>query len=211
MILDEDFPVSNFDPWSEHYDESVNDDRYPFTGYALVLEECVRLADVRPGMPILDLGAGTGNLAKLFVSLGCELWCTDFSNAMLAKARQKIPQARFLLHDLRMPFPLDLGRRFNRVVSAYVFHHFELDEKVAIIKRIFEELLIPQASLVIGDISFTDRQALDHLRRKEGKRWDEEPYWIAEETLPVLEGIQMKSVYVQVSECAGVYRIEQST
>jgi putative AdoMet-dependent methyltransferase len=202
------FPPSDFDAWSDYYDKSVLDDRYPFTGYTQVLAECVRLAEVRLGMTILDLGAGTGNLAMLFAPLGCELWCTDFSNAMLVKARQKIPQGQFLLHDLRTPFPPELGRRFDRVVSAYVFHHFELGEKIAIIQRILAELLKPQGKIVIADLSFLDRQALERVKLKEGTRWDDEAYWIAEEILPALEAIRLNTVYIQVSECAGIFTIK---
>jgi putative AdoMet-dependent methyltransferase len=158
-------------------------------------------------MAVLDLGVGTGNLAELFTRLGCELWCTDFSSEMIAIARAKIPSAHFILHDLRQPFPPALERRFDQIVSAYVFHHFELPEKLALIERLVREQLAPGGRLVIADISFPTRQALDAVRQAAGDQWEDEPYWIAAEALPTLERIQLEAAYVQVSDCAGVYRL----
>lgn len=101
------FPVSDYDGWTEYYDRSVLDQQdYPFTSYKDVLAKIVFKTDARPGMRILDLGTGTGNLALPFARAGCNLWCTDFSEPMLARARQKILEARFILHDLRTPFTL---------------------------------------------------------------------------------------------------------
>jgi len=48
------------------------------------------------------------------------------------QATQKLPKAHFCLHDLRSEWPAELPGRFERIVSAYVFHHFELEEKVAL-------------------------------------------------------------------------------
>jgi ubiquinone/menaquinone biosynthesis C-methylase UbiE len=125
------FPASEFDQWAESYDaDVVTYGTFPFAGYERVLDAAVGMASVEAGMSVLDLGVGTGNLALRFSALGCRLWCTDYSPSMLAKARPKLPEARFVLHDLRDPFPPELNRRFDRVVSAYTFHHFELDQKV---------------------------------------------------------------------------------
>jgi putative AdoMet-dependent methyltransferase len=98
------FLASDFDPWAESYDQDLlTSSEFPFAGYERVLERVVAMADVHAGMDVLDLGTGTGNLAVCFAELGCHLWCTDFSEPMLAKAREKLPQAQYVLHDLRAP------------------------------------------------------------------------------------------------------------
>lgn len=199
------FPPSEFDQWAAKYDEEVVGEGFPFTGYRQVLAETARLVGARAGMSVLDLGAGTGNLSRLFVALGCELCCTDFSGEMIERARAKIAHAQFYLHDLRQVFPPEFTHRFDRVVSAYVFHHFELADKMLIIGRIMENLLTPGGRLVIADISFPDRQALDALRQAAGDQWDDEPYWIAAEALPALQVIYPGAAYRQVSDCAGIY------
>jgi len=84
--------VHLFDDWAQHYDRSIQaDGGFPFDGYEQVLDEVVRTACAQPGMTVLDLGIGTGNLAARFVRLGCDVWGIDFSAEMLAKALEKLP------------------------------------------------------------------------------------------------------------------------
>ena len=57
------FPAEEFDDLAESYDQSVtNTEDFPFTGYEDVLDKVVEIAASHPGMKILDLGIGTGNL-----------------------------------------------------------------------------------------------------------------------------------------------------
>ena len=61
--------VQLFDRWAEHYDHSVRSATGLHEGYCEVLDRVVQLAEARPGMRVLDLGVGTGNLARRFVAL----------------------------------------------------------------------------------------------------------------------------------------------
>lgn len=203
------FPPAEFDAWAKTYDRDVLHDAFPFIGYAQVLNTVVKQAEAQPGMTVLDLGAGTGNLAVQFAERGCELWLTDFSESMLIQARSRLPGARFFLADLRKPFPAELDRRFDRIVSAYVFHHFELPKKVQIIQELVAERLQPGGILVIADISFPDQSALDDMRTASGSRWEEEPYWIVNETIDAMRQVGLQVEYTQVSICAGVYRFRK--
>jgi putative AdoMet-dependent methyltransferase len=199
-------PREEFDEWAETYDSSVSINQFPFDGYQVVLSKVVEMAEVRAGMSVLDLGTGTGNLAERFAHLGCELWCTDFSPAMLAKARLKLPQAHFLLHDLREELPAGIPDAFDRIVSAYVFHHFELDEKVRILRRLLPHLA-PGGRLIIGDIAFRDQTALEQVKAEAGAEWEQEYYWLAEDALPALEEAGLAARYMQVSACAAIFVI----
>ncbi len=202
------FPHEDFDDWADTYDASIAIDGFPFYGYQEALEKTVALADSRPGMTLLDLGTGTGNLALHFGRLGCELWCTDFSEPMLAKARLKLPLAQFCLQDLRSAWPADLPLRFDRIVSAYVFHHFELEEKIRIVRDLVQEHLISGGRLVIADVAFPNRSAQERLKKKLGGEWEDEYYWIADESIPILEKAGLKVKYVQVSSFAGVFSLQ---
>lgn len=65
-----------FDTWAQHYDApvtSTNGD-FPFGGYERILGAVVTQAEVKPGMRVLDLGIGTGNLTQRFVAWGCAVW-----------------------------------------------------------------------------------------------------------------------------------------
>jgi putative AdoMet-dependent methyltransferase len=208
-MINDPFPASEFDDWAETYDASVAIDQFPFYGYSDVLKKTFELADARPGHSVLDLGTGTGNLAVLFARAGCDLWCTDFSQPMLDRARAKLPSAHFLLHDLRADLPPAFDRKFDRIVSAYVFHHFVLEEKVRIIKSLVTRHLLPNGFVVIADISFPDAAAMDKLKSSLGDEWDDEFYWLASESIPALENAGFKVEYVQVSACAGIFLIQK--
>jgi len=206
------FPASEFDDWAETYDCSVSDGQaFPFAGYTDLLQAIVRLAAPRPGLSVLDLGTGTGNLAILFARRGCDLWCTDFSAAMLAKARQKLPSARFALHNLRMPLPSEFDRKFDRIVSAYVFHHFPLAEKIRILTSLAARQISPTGRILIGDIAFPNRLTLEKIKAAAGDDWEDEHYWLADEAAPALENAGFKVEYIQVSPCAGVFSLQRAS
>ena len=203
------FPASDFDPWAESYDRDVETySDFPFAGYEQVLDTVVTLSGARAGMDILDLGTGTGNLAVRFVEKGCSLWCTDFSEAMLAKARAKLPRAQFVCHDLRREWPAELDQRFDRIVSGYVFHHFELDEKISLCKELVTRRLSSEGKLVIADLSFASQAILNDFK-KGIPDWEDEFYWLADESLRAFTDTRLNVTYEQVSPCAGVYQIRK--
>lgn len=208
--MDQDpYPPFEFDQWAASYDETVAaEPRFPFDGYRRALEKVAALAQPRPGMSVLDLDVGTGNLALLFARAGCELWCSDFSSEMLARARVKLPGARFVQADLRSDWPAELDRRFDRIVSAYVFHHFPLPQKVGLLKELAEKRLAPGGRVVIADISFPDITALEAVKKAVGEEWEQEEYWLADEALTALQQAGLRAEYTQISSCAGVYCIQ---
>jgi putative AdoMet-dependent methyltransferase len=203
------FPASDFDQWADSYDGDVLAyDRFPFAGYRQVLDAVVTEADAYAGMTVLDIGIGTGNLARLFLEAGCRVWGADYSPAMLEKARGKLPGATLVLHDLRAAWPKQLDRRFDRIVSAYAFHHFELERKADMLTEISSQHLEAGGRIVIADISFPSLPEMRTFAATIGDEWEEEPYWLADEALALLREAGLHCGYQQVSACGGVYRIE---
>lgn len=202
------FPPKEFDDWAAHYDQSVIETKgFPFTGYQKVLDKVVEIANAQTGMSILDLGTGTGNLALRFADLGCELWGTDFSSAMLRKAQPKLSQMRLFQADLRKDWPQELNRSFDRIVSGYVFHHFKLEKKVQIISELINLRLNTGGQIVIADIAFQDQAALEIEKSIVGDEWEDEYFWLANEAIPALQNAGLKAQFHQVSTCAGVFAI----
>lgn len=203
---------SRFDHWAKDYDEHVGSSkRFPFAGYEAVIERTVVLAGVSPGMRMLDLGTGTGNLAGRFASADCVVWAVDFSEAMLSRARVKHPNVHFGLADLRDDLPAGFPARYDRIASAYAFHHFELSEKVRLLSRLTRDDLNPGGRIVIADIAFESavNRAIAHEQLRGA--WDEDEfYWAADETQTAVAELLLRSTYEQVSFCAGVFVIAPS-
>jgi putative AdoMet-dependent methyltransferase len=198
------FHSSDFDVWAETYDTSVASVQFPFLGYRDLLAIIFDMAHPRKGCSVLDLGTGTGNLAQLFAQGGCDLWCTDFSIPMIEKAHLKIPDAHFFHHDLRSEFPAELDRVFDYIVSAYVFHHFDLDVKIRILGDLLPHLSY-DGKIFIGDIAFPDADTMKEVRTAIGPQWEEEFYWLVDESLSALREIGIQAKYLQVSSYAGVF------
>jgi len=194
-----------FERWAERYDQSVQTDKGIFASYDLVLAEVVHAAQVKAGMRVLELGIGTGNLAQKFVALGCEVWGIDFSPAMLAKARQKVPQVTLLQMDLTGDWPEVLKQRFDRIVANFVLHEFDLDTKISLLQRLAKDQLVEEGLIVIGDVAFATAKA----RRQSGaEAWDEdEHYWADDEIVAACAGTGLAVTFKQISWCTGIFVI----
>ena len=111
-------------------------------------------ADVRPGQRVLEIGCGTGNLAILTKRLhpGAEVVGFDPDPKALARARRKAERAA-------LPMQLDRGfaqelpyadASFDRVFSAFMFHHLGPDEKEDTLREV-RRVLKPGGSLHLLD------------------------------------------------------------
>jgi SAM-dependent methyltransferase len=69
------------------------------------IDHLLNAVDAKPGIKVLDLCCGQGNVSKALVSRGCQVVGVDFSSAMLAFARARVPQAKFIEADAQdLPF-----------------------------------------------------------------------------------------------------------
>jgi putative AdoMet-dependent methyltransferase len=210
--MSQDARVQLFDEWAQRYDASVRDESFPLAGYESVLSEIARAADVQAGMSLLDLGIGTGNLAARFAQAGCAIWGIDFSSRMLEKARERLPQAQLIQADLLGPWSAELSRRFDRIVSAYVLHHFELAKKVELLERLANQHLATQGRIVIGDVSYPTVDARQQAQRAMGYSWEEdEYYWAADEAESTCARVGLQVTYRQVSTCGGVFIVQRAS
>ena len=203
-----------FDNWATNYDELLATGTAPvsFEGYEDVLTEAVKRTQGMPTMSVLDLGTGTGNLAARFVTIGCDVWGMDFSENMLVKAREKLPSLHLVLADLRAEtWPQSLYRRFDRIVSAYVWHDFDLAYKITLLERLTGQFLTRKGRIVVADIAYPDQTARTQAKKYWGSLWNEEEhYWAANETIAACKAIGLSCTYQQVSSCAGVFVIEKA-
>ena len=115
----------------------------------------VRHAALRPGMKVLDIAGGTGDLARAFarrVGPEGEVWLTDINGAMLAVGRD-----RLLDHGLSLPvaqcdaehLPFPDGR-FDRVSVAFGLRNMT-DKDAAL--REMHRVLKPGGRLLVLEFS----------------------------------------------------------
>lgn len=197
-----------FDDWAKNYDTSIKSEKddFPFAGYEAILEQVVSLADIKPNMRILDLGCGTGNLTARFISKGCVVWGVDFSAEMLAQTQKKLPQAHLVQADLSGNWIENLQLPFDRIVSSYVFHEFNLETKIGLLQKIASQILSKNGLVIIADIAFPDVNIRKAASQYWAKYWDEEEYyWAMDETVIACEKIGLQVTYNQISNCGGVF------
>jgi ubiquinone/menaquinone biosynthesis C-methylase UbiE len=125
-----------YDRWAEIYDVEDN----PLI--ALEEPEVDRLLGDVAGLDVLDVGCGTGRHSLRLAAHGARVVGIDFSDGMLARAKEKegAAQVRWVVADATRP-PLSLpDRSFDRVLSALVVDHVgSLSEFFAELGRLCRE------------------------------------------------------------------------
>jgi hypothetical protein len=84
-----------------------------------------------------------------------------------------------------------------------------LPEKVRLVARLIERFLKPGGTFVIADIAFQDAAEEDQLRQQMGEEWEDEFYWLADETIEAFREAGIGVEFTKVSSCAGVFRFKK--
>jgi len=129
----------------------------PFTrllGMESSLRQLIEQAALAPGLRVLDLGCGTGagTLLAKRMQPGVEIVGLDPDAKALARARSKAERAGLAIEFVQgfgdaLPFA---DARFDRVISSFMFHHLESDQKPAVLREI-RRVLRPGGNLHLID------------------------------------------------------------
>lgn len=106
--------------------------------------ECLAL---RPGLRVLEPGAGTGGLTRLMVQAGAEVTCVERAPVMLERLRARVPAARCIVGSAG-DFESDV--RFERVLLALFLHEQGHDERLRIL-NVARTHLAPGGAVVVAD------------------------------------------------------------
>jgi demethylmenaquinone methyltransferase/2-methoxy-6-polyprenyl-1,4-benzoquinol methylase len=123
----------------------------------------VELAAVGPGSRVLDVATGTGDLAAALVEVvmpgGAVVGC-DFSEAMLALARAKVPQATFDYADaLELPYA---NNEFDAATVGFGARNFaDLERGIGELARV----VMPGGRVVVLEITQPVREPLASFYR----------------------------------------------
>jgi len=200
-----------FNIWADGYDESVeitdNDNEYPFAGYKNIMNAIYGTIMSKGVSKVLDIGVGTGVLAKKLYDGGNDITAVDFSEKMLSIAAAKMPKAKFHEFDFTKGLPAEvLSQKYDFIVSTYALHHLTDDEKIAFIRAIFC-CLNEGGVIIIGDVSFQSREGLERCKELCGDEWDDDEfYFVFSELQQALKDV-CKMEYHQFSHCGGVMEI----
>jgi tRNA (cmo5U34)-methyltransferase len=127
--------IETFSQFADDYEASRRLMIEPYDEFYGAATASLKLAQ-RPLSRILDLGAGTGVMAR-FVRAAypdAEITLLDGSSEMLDKARGTLAgPASFVVADLRDKLP---GGEFDAVVSAMAIHHLQHDAQQDLYRRI---------------------------------------------------------------------------
>ena len=123
-------------------------------GFESIRRQLVDQADIRPNHRVIEIGCGTGNLSILIKRLHpqAEVVGLDPDPKALARARRKAEREAISVQLDRgfaeeLPYP-DVS--FDRVFSAFMFHHLEPDEKEKTLQEV-RRVLKPGSSLHLLD------------------------------------------------------------
>ncbi|MER1967516.1 bifunctional demethylmenaquinone methyltransferase/2-methoxy-6-polyprenyl-1,4-benzoquinol methylase UbiE [Castellaniella sp. GW247-6E4] len=119
-------------------------------------------AQVRPGMRVLDIAGGTGDLARAFARRAGptgEVWLTDINDSMLRVGRDRLLDAGIVAPAAvcdaeRLPFP---GAYFDRVTVAFGLRNMtHKDRALAEMRRVLKpggKLLVLEFSRVAAPLA----------------------------------------------------------
>ena len=194
-----------FDLWADGYDRDVglsdDEDSYPFAGYRDVLGGIFRIIMQKKNAVVLDLGFGTGTLTAKLYEHGCFVYGQDFSGRMVELASEKMPAAQLFQGDFSRGLAEPLrDRSYDFIVATYSLHHLTDEQKVVLLRSLRDHLN-EDGRILIGDVAFETREALERCRLEAADEWDdEEVYFVADE----LRGSFPELSFTQVSHCAGI-------
>lgn len=178
--------AAGFDAWQAQYEADVaaceEAGDYPFAGYTELHDQIFDIVHAREGVTALDLGCGTGKLTARLLEAGHPVTGVDFSENMLAAARKNAPGAAFVQAELKeVPEKLP-GQTFDCIVAAYALHHLPDGDKYALLTAL-KALLNPEGVIILGDVSFPDREGLEAVREAYEEEWDDSEFYLVREEL----------------------------
>lgn len=123
---------------------------------------------------------------------------------MIELAHSKMPNACFYEGDFSQGLVPELcGRKYDAIVATYSLHHLTDEQKVAFIRTLLP-LLKEGGRLLIGDVAFETRDALDRCKTQAGEEWDdEEIYFVYDELKPHFPAM----TFTRFSDCAGLLEL----
>ena len=198
----------NHDPWAADYDADVRNEADPIrAGYEDLLTWIAGKVPDVPGLHIVDLGSGTGNLTSR-LPLRARITAVDTSSEMinLAKSKQGEHHVDYVLEDV-LAWLTENEEPVDVFVSTYALHHLTDDEKAVALKAMAKRLNTG-GLMAIGDLMFrsvADRKTILDGFQEAGKPElvsdiSDEFFWNLETDLKILDHEEFRTETRQFSD-----------
>jgi ubiquinone/menaquinone biosynthesis C-methylase UbiE len=102
----------------------------PYYDHAIpvrLVEQFIRMVELPVAGKVLDVGGGTGRVAKVFIDQASQVVVADSSMGMLGQAKAKNGLALVCSQSEMLPFP---DESFERVIMVDALHHVE-DQQIS--------------------------------------------------------------------------------
>ena len=164
-----DFFDNRIDGYDEHMMTNIEsaNEFYPYTATQL---------PSKSGARILDLGCGTGLELEAYFKInpGASVTGIDLAPGMLDSLKRKLPDRDITL-ILGSYFDVDFGKRcYDAAVSVESLHHFTMDEKIPLYRRIRESLVDDGYFVLTDYFALSDeeergfRRELERMKKEQG-------------------------------------------
>ena len=164
-----DFFDNRIDGYDEHMMTNIEsaNEFYPYTATQL---------PSKSGARILDLGCGTGLELEAYFKInpGASVTGIDLALGMLDSLKRKLPDRDITL-ILGSYFDVDFGKRcYDAAVSVESLHHFTMDEKIPLYRRIRDSLVDDGYFVLTDYFALSDeeergfRRELELMKKEQG-------------------------------------------
>ncbi len=92
------------------------------------------LSFFEPDAVVLDVGCGAGEKSAYLAAHGMKVVGLDFSDVMIALAKERLPEGDFFVHDIAKPLALE--KTFDGVFAQAVLLHVPKKEIVTVLRNI---------------------------------------------------------------------------
>jgi ubiquinone/menaquinone biosynthesis C-methylase UbiE len=116
-------------------------------------DKAVSILNIQPGKTVLELGCGTGFLTQKLVEKQAVVTSIDQSAGMLARAKERVPQGKFVQSDI---LQYTYTEKFDYVVLFFVLHELSAGNRKTILKSA-NNFLNENGEIIICDFAIPDK------------------------------------------------------